>query len=107
MHWRDQGSVLASSDLSTTVASCVIKADYTLASQEAEIRRIVVRSQPRQTVEETLSQKKTFTHTKSIDPEFKPRYCKTTTKTTKTDYFPKPLWVQISKCHQHRALNIQ
>jgi hypothetical protein len=35
-----------------------------LATQEADIRRILVQSQPRQIVLETLSQKKPFTHTK-------------------------------------------
>jgi hypothetical protein len=44
----------------------ILKTDYNwdrrlmhviLATQEAEIRRIMVRSQPRQTVHETLSQK--------------------------------------------------
>jgi hypothetical protein len=33
----------------------------TLATQEAEIRRIIVQSQPRQIVPETLSQKKPIT----------------------------------------------
>jgi hypothetical protein len=51
-----------------------------LATQEAEIRRIKVQSQPGQIVRETLSQK---THHKkraggvaqSEGPEFKPQYC--------------------------------
>jgi hypothetical protein len=59
-----------------------------LATQEAEIRRIMVRSQPRQIVCKTLSQKsphkhKTHKHKKGpggvaqgIVPEFKPLYCK-------------------------------
>jgi hypothetical protein len=49
-----------------------------LAIQEAEIRRIMVRSQPGQIVQETLSRKETH-HKKradrmaqGIDPEFKP-----------------------------------
>jgi hypothetical protein len=56
-----------------------------LATQETEIKRITVRSQPGQIVCETLSRKKPFTHTKKkelvgvdqgVGPEFKPRYCK-------------------------------
>jgi hypothetical protein len=39
-----------------------------LVTQEAEIGRIAFRSQPGQTIHETLSQKKT----KVADPEFKP-----------------------------------
>jgi hypothetical protein len=53
-----------------------------LATQEAEIRRIVVRSQPRQIVPETLSQKKKNPSHKrglrvaqGVGPEFKPQYC--------------------------------
>jgi hypothetical protein len=51
-----------------------------LPTQETEIRRIKVRSQPRQTVCETLSLK-TPSHTKKaggmaqgVGPEFKPQY---------------------------------
>jgi hypothetical protein len=51
-----------------------------LATQEAEIRKILVRNQPGQTVHETLSQKY-LTHTKkgwwsgsSIGPEIKLQY---------------------------------
>jgi hypothetical protein len=44
-----------------------------LATQESEIRRIVVRSQPRQIVHETLSQKP-FTKIGLV--EFKPQYHK-------------------------------
>jgi hypothetical protein len=36
-----------------------------LATQEAEIRRIKVQSQPRETVHETLSQKKVITKKKN------------------------------------------
>jgi hypothetical protein len=51
-----------------------------LATQEAEIRRIVVQSQPGQTVYKTLSRKtlhKTRTGgvVQSEGPEFKPQYC--------------------------------
>jgi hypothetical protein len=53
-----------------------------LASQEAEIRRILVQSQSRQIVCETLSQKNS-THKKraggvaqGVGPEFKPKYHK-------------------------------
>jgi hypothetical protein len=51
-----------------------------LASQETEIRRTEVRSQPRQIVCETLSQKKlqkrTHGLTQGVGPEFKPQYRK-------------------------------
>jgi hypothetical protein len=52
----------------------------TLATQEAEIRRITVQSQPGQMVHKTLSEK---THDRNrgaggvaqgVDPEFKPQY---------------------------------
>jgi hypothetical protein len=56
-----------------------------LATQEAEIRRIMVRSQPRQIVHETLSrknpsQKRVGGVAQSEDPEFKPQYHKNKTK---------------------------
>jgi hypothetical protein len=53
-----------------------------LATQEAEIRRIVVRSHPGQIVCETLSRKKPITKKRAgrvaqgEGPEFKPQYCK-------------------------------
>jgi hypothetical protein len=52
-----------------------------LATQESEIRRIVVQSQPGQIVSETLSQKspsqkKADGVAQSVGPEFKPQYCK-------------------------------
>jgi hypothetical protein len=50
------------------------------ATQEAEIKRITVRSQPGKIVHETLSQKTQHTHKKSaggvaqvVGPEFKPQ----------------------------------
>jgi hypothetical protein len=43
-----------------------------LATQEAEIRRVVVRSQPGQIVRETLSQKYTGGVAQGKGPEFKP-----------------------------------
>jgi hypothetical protein len=54
---------------------------YNLATQEAEIRRIAVQSQPRQIVHKTLSKKKTL-HTKrraggmaqGVGPEIKLQY---------------------------------
>jgi hypothetical protein len=52
-----------------------------LASQEAEIRRIMVQSQPLQMVHETLFQKKPITKKRTggvaqgVGPEFKPQYC--------------------------------
>jgi hypothetical protein len=50
-----------------------------LATQEADIRRIAVRNQPRQIVRETLSrknpsQKRAGGVAQGIDPEFKPQY---------------------------------
>jgi hypothetical protein len=50
-----------------------------LATQEAEIKRITVQSQPRQT--ETLSQKipsqkRAGRVVQDVGPEFKPQYCK-------------------------------
>jgi hypothetical protein len=52
-----------------------------LATQEAEIRRIVVRSQPGQLVHEILSQKTLYKNraggaAQGEGPEFKPQYCK-------------------------------
>jgi hypothetical protein len=52
-----------------------------LATQEAEIRRIVVQGQPRQIVCETLSrkyptQKRAGGVAQGGGPEFKPQYCK-------------------------------
>jgi hypothetical protein len=52
-----------------------------LATQEAEIRRIVVQSQPRQIVCETLfrkysSQKRAGRVAQGVGPEFEPQYCK-------------------------------
>jgi hypothetical protein len=52
-----------------------------LATQEAEIRRITVGSQPAQTVQKTLPGKKTSQKRAGIvaqgtDPEFKPQYHK-------------------------------
>jgi hypothetical protein len=51
------------------------------ATQEAEIRRTVVQSQPGQIVHKTLpqkylSQKGTGGLAQGVDPEFKPQYCK-------------------------------
>jgi hypothetical protein len=45
-----------------------------LATQEAEIKRIMVRSQPGQTACETLSQKRAGVVAQGIGPEFKPQY---------------------------------
>jgi single-stranded DNA-specific DHH superfamily exonuclease len=52
-----------------------------LATQEAEIRRIEVRSQPGQILRETLSrkhplQKRTGGVAQGVGPEFKPQNCK-------------------------------
>jgi hypothetical protein len=50
-----------------------------LATQEAEIRRIVVQSEPRQILHNTLSrenpsQKKAGGEAQGVHPEFKPQY---------------------------------
>jgi hypothetical protein len=67
------------------VAGCQWFTPVILATQEAEIRRITVRSQPGQIVRETLSQKKK-NHKKglvqNVGPEFKPQYHKKKTKTS-------------------------
>jgi hypothetical protein len=52
-----------------------------LATQEAEIKRIMVRSQPWQTIQETLSQKDPSQKraggvAQGVGPEFKPQYFK-------------------------------
>jgi hypothetical protein len=51
-----------------------------LATQETEIRKIMVRSQPGQIVLETLSREylkqKGLVECQGIDPEFKSQYCK-------------------------------
>jgi hypothetical protein len=52
-----------------------------LSIQEAEIRRILVQSQSREIVLETLSQKypsqkRAGAGAQGVDPEFKPQYCK-------------------------------
>jgi hypothetical protein len=60
-----------------------------LATQEAEIRRIMVQSQPGQIVLETLSGKKLITKmgagrvAQGVGSEFKPQYQKKKKKTTK------------------------
>jgi hypothetical protein len=47
-----------------------------LATQEAEIGRIVVQSQPRQIVHETQSSKRAGGVAQGIGPEFKPQHRK-------------------------------
>jgi hypothetical protein len=59
-------------------------------TQETEIRRIMVPSQPRKTVHETLSQrnpsqKSTGGVAQGIGPEFKLRYCKKKKKRERQD----------------------
>jgi hypothetical protein len=61
-----------------------------LATQEAEIRKIAVQSQPGQRVHQTLSQKKKSPSQKraggvarGIGPEFKPQHHKNKTKQNK------------------------
>jgi hypothetical protein len=60
-------------------ARCQLLTPVILAIQEAEIRRIEVQSQPRQTVHEILSQKHPSQKTADevthvVGPEFKPQY---------------------------------
>jgi hypothetical protein len=64
-----------------------------LATQEAEIRRIMVQSQPGQIVPETLSQKQPSQKraggvAQGVGPEFKPQYHKKKTKTTVSPSLP-------------------
>jgi hypothetical protein len=70
-----------------------------LATQEAEISRIMVQSQPRQIVHKTLSQKKKKKSqnraggvTQGVGPEFKPQSCKK--KKAKKE---KKHWVEVVK----------
>jgi hypothetical protein len=61
-----------------------------LATQEAEIRRITVQSQPKQVVHATLSQKtlhknRTGRVAQGEGPEFKPQYYKKKKKTLKSN----------------------
>jgi hypothetical protein len=61
------------------LAECWWLTPVILAIQKAEIRRIVVQSQPSQTVRETLSQKKPSQKragevVQCVGPEFKPQY---------------------------------
>jgi hypothetical protein len=61
-----------------------------LATQEAEIRRIAVGSQPGQIVRETLSRKTIHKNrdggvTRVVGPEFKPKYCKKKKKRKKEE----------------------
>jgi hypothetical protein len=71
----------------------------TLASQEAEIRRIVVRSQPRQIVFETLSQKNLSPKkglvegAQGVGPEFKPQDRKIINK-----------FLKFHLCWEHRSV---
>jgi hypothetical protein len=64
-----------------------------LAIQEAEIRKIEVRSQPRQVVSKIISQKKPITKkgqccgSKCCGTEFKPQYHKKQKQQQKNEYF--------------------
>jgi hypothetical protein len=65
------------------VAGCQWLTPIILATQEAEIRKMMVQSQPGQIVCKTLSQKKPFTQknraggvAQGEGPGFKPQYCK-------------------------------
>jgi hypothetical protein len=64
---------------------CLWLTPVILATQEAEIRRIMVQSQPREIVRETLSQK----YPQGVGPEFKPKYH---TKKKKTGRNQDVLW---------------
>jgi hypothetical protein len=63
------------------LAGCQWLTPVILATQEAEIRKIEIWSQPRKIVYETPSQKKKFTKNtggaQSTGPYLKPQYCKT------------------------------
>jgi hypothetical protein len=54
------------------------------ATQEAEIRRTQVQSQPGQIVGETLSQKRAGGVAQGVGPEFKPQHCKKKRKKRKS-----------------------
>jgi hypothetical protein len=69
------------------IAGCKRLTPVILAIPEAEIRRIAVRSQPRQIVHETLpqenpSQKRAGEVAQSVGSEFKPQYRKKKKKDT-------------------------
>jgi hypothetical protein len=71
----------------TILAGCWWLMPVILASQEAEIRRITVQSQPGEILQETLScknlsQKRTGGMTQCVCPEFKPQYLKKKKKKT-------------------------
>jgi hypothetical protein len=68
---------------------CLDTSGSHLATQEAEIRRIAVQSQPRQIVPEMLSQKNSSQKragrvAQGVDPGFKPQYHKKKKKKKKT-----------------------
>jgi hypothetical protein len=79
------------------LAGCWWLLPVILATQEAKIRRIVVRSQPQQIVFETLPGKKNLhkkglvERLKGVGPEFKRQYCKNKIKQyQKLSFKPKP-----------------
>jgi hypothetical protein len=62
-----------------------------LAPQEAEIRRIVIQSQPRKIVHKTLSQKNSSQKwaggvVRGVGPEFEPQYCQKKRKKEMTNF---------------------
>jgi hypothetical protein len=72
-------------------ARCQWLTPVILAMQEAEIRRIMVQSQPRQIVHETLSQKnpsqkRAVGVAQGEGPEFKPQFYKTNKQKPKVEY---------------------
>jgi hypothetical protein len=76
-----------------------------LATQEAEIRRIAVRSQPRQIVLETLISKISITKraggvTQSEGPEFKPQYHKKKKKNAMCSPRVWPRWWDFKHSNQ-------
>jgi hypothetical protein len=66
----------------------------TLATQEAEVRRVEVQSQPGQIVHKTLSREKTQHKNRAggvaqgEGPKFKPQYCKKKKKNQDVGYSP-------------------
>jgi hypothetical protein len=76
-----QKAVLLRKEMQLKRYHCTVQKPVILATMEAEIRRISVRSQPKQILQETLSQ--TTFHKNRVGgvvqgegPEFKPKYCK-------------------------------
>jgi hypothetical protein len=72
-------------------ARCQWLTPVILATQEAEIRRIPIRSQHREIVHKTLSQKnlplkRAGAVVQGVSPKFKPQFCKNKTKKKRVSY---------------------